>query len=217
MIKKIKKMIPLNNNLSGYTLSDSSHVLGKEQERTEVLVFGFWTFLMSDFILFGLMFATYVAMLKNTAMGPGPKDVFDLTSVFIQTMALLFSSITFGIATLGMRYQQKISRIITWLIITLCLGATFLFFEVSDFISMFSQNAGPSRSGFLSAFFGLVPLHGLHVTVGSLWLIVMIIQILVFGMVPMVQSRLLRLGIFWHFLDIVWVGIFSIVYLAGLL
>ena len=189
---------------------------GEAHEQAETLVFGFWVFLMSDLIIFGLMFATYITMLHGTAGGPGPKDIFSLQSAFIQTMLLLGSSLTFGIASLAMRHAHDRKHVIRWLAVTLLLGALFLFFELRDFNNMFAQGAMPSRSGYLSAFFGLVPLHGLHVAAGSLWIIVMIIQISVFGMIPMVKTRLLRLGLFWHFLDIIWIGIFSIVYLAGL-
>lgn len=191
---------------------------GEAHDQAETLVFGFWVFLMSDLIIFGLMFATYITMVNPIGMagGPGPKDVFDLTSVFVQTMILLASSLTFGVASLAMRHEQGRNRISLWLVITLALGLGFLFFEARDFASMISMDAGPSRSGFLSAFWGLVSLHGLHVSVGCIWIVVMLIQMRVFGMIPIVKTRLLRLGLFWHFLDLIWVGIFTIVYLAGL-
>lgn len=189
----------------------------KAHDRAELVVLGFWVFLMSDLIIFGLMFATYITMFQHTADGPDPKSVFDLNSVFVQTMALLLSSLTFGFSTVAMRHQQSKIKIFFWLCVTLALGIVFLTSEFRDFAQMFSQGASPTRSGFLSAFFGLVPLHGLHVTVGCLWIILMMVQMLVLGMIPVVKTRLLRLGLFWHFLDIIWVGIFSIVYLAGLL
>ncbi|MFX0545995.1 cytochrome c oxidase subunit 3 [Roseovarius sp. S1116L3] len=191
---------------------------GEAHEQAEVPLFGFWVFLMSDFIIFGLMFATYVTMLNPMSMagGPGPKDVFDLTSVLIQTLILLTSSLTYGMASLAMRHQIPQSKVAFWLIVTLILGLLFLAFELRDFAKMFAMDALPSRSGFLSAFFGLVPLHGLHVAAGCLWLVVMLVQMRMFGMIPAVKTRLLRLGLFWHFLDVIWVGIFSIVYLGGL-
>ncbi|TNE34398.1 MAG: cytochrome o ubiquinol oxidase subunit III [Alphaproteobacteria bacterium] len=182
----------------------------------EKIVFGFWVFLMSDLIIFGLMFATYVSMLSGTAGGPGPADVFNLKSAFIQTMILLTSSLTFGFGSLAMRHEHNPRALLGWLAVTLLLGIAFLYFEGRDFTDMFAKGATPMRSGFLSAFFGLVPLHGLHVASGCLWIILMMVQIGVFGMIPMVKTRILRLGLFWHFLDIVWIGIFSIVYLAGL-
>lgn len=189
---------------------------GEAHTQAEGVVFGFWVFLMSDLILFGLMFATYATMVSHTAGGPGPKDLFDLKSISIETLALLVSSFTFGMASLNLKHGDRRRPVVRWLVVTLLLGLVFLGLELHDFASMLDQGAGPWRSGFLSAFFGLVPLHGLHVATASVWLIVMLVQMSVFGLTPRVKTRLLRLGLFWHFLDIVWVGIFSIVYLAGL-
>lgn len=189
---------------------------GEAHTQAEDVVFGFWVFLMSDFILFGLMFATYVTMVGHTAGGPGPKALFDLKSISIETFALLVSSFTFGMASLNLKHGDRRRPVALWLLVTLALGLVFLGLELHDFSAMIEQGAGPWRSGFLSAFFGLVPLHGLHVASASLWLIVMLLQMSIFGLTPRVKTRLLRLGLFWHFLDIVWVGIFSIVYLAGL-
>ncbi len=182
----------------------------------EVAVFGFWVFLMSDLVLFGLLFATYVVMLGATAGGPGPKELFDLRSAGAETFVLLTSSFTFGMASLAMKYGHGKARLLLWLLVTLILGAIFLGLEVHDFITMFDKGGVPSRSGFLSAFFALVPTHGLHVSAGAIWIVIMMIQVIVFGVTTPVKTRLLRLGLFWHFLDIVWVGIFSVVYLAGL-
>lgn len=191
---------------------------GEAHDHAETLAFGFWVFLMSDLIIFGLMFATYVTMANpiGIAGGPGPKEAFDLTSIFAQTMILLVSSLTFGMASLAMRHEQGRERIAFWLVVTLGLGLTFLALELSDFAHMFEIGAVPQRSGFLSAFFGLVPLHGLHVAAGCLWLIIMLVQMQLFGMVSVVKTRIVRLGLFWHFLDLVWIGIFTIVYLGGL-
>lgn len=191
---------------------------GKDNEKAEPRIFGFWVFLMSDLIIFGLMFATYVTMNNELsyAGGPGPKDIFNLPSAFAQTMLLLISSLTFGFAGLAIRFRQSVARTNFWLIITLLLGLGFLMLELKDFIEMFEMNAGPSRSGYLSAFFGLVPLHGLHVTAGCVWIVIMLIQLQVFGLTSVTKIRVLCLGLFWHFLDIVWIGIFSIVYLGGL-
>jgi len=185
-------------------------------DAAEVVVFGFWVFLMSDLVLFGLLFATYVTMLGATAGGSGPKELFDLESAFIQTMALLTSSFTFGMASLALKYGRHKLRLLLWLAVSLIFGMIFLAFEVHDFVTMFNMGAVPSRSGFLSAFFALVPTHGLHVTAGSIWMVIMMIQVVIFGIDTRIKTRLLRLGLFWHFLDIVWVGIFSVVYLAGL-
>ena len=185
-------------------------------DAAERLVFGFWVFMMSDLIIFGLLFATYVTMIGATAGGPGPRDLFDIRSVLIETMALLTSSFTFGIATLSLKYVGDARKVVAWLVVTLALGIIFLDFEVHDFISMIGRGAGPSRSGYLSAFFALVPLHGLHVTAASLWLVVLVVQIFSYGLDTGVKTGLLRLGILWHFLDVIWVGIISVVYLGGL-
>ncbi|AUJ65586.1 cytochrome o ubiquinol oxidase subunit III (plasmid) [Aestuarium zhoushanense] len=185
-------------------------------DKAETLVFGFWVFLMSDLIIFGLMFANYITQLPGTAGGSGPKDLFTLGSAFTQTMILLASSVTFGMASLALKYERGKGALLGWLAVTLVLGAIFVGLELRDFSNMFSKGAYPSRSGFLSGFFGLVPLHGLHVVSGILWGLVLMVQIVTLGLTTQVKTRLLRLGLFWHFLDIIWIGIFSVVYLGGL-
>ncbi|HVS77590.1 MAG TPA: cytochrome c oxidase subunit 3 [Steroidobacteraceae bacterium] len=194
--------------------------LGPAHPETETksgeLLFGFWVFLMSDAIVFGLLFATYAAMLHARAGGPGPAKLYDIRSAFIETLALLSSSFTYGMASLALKYGRRQGPLLAWLAVTLCLGGLFLGLEVHDFLSMFRKAAGPDRSGFLSAFFALVPLHGLHVTSGIVWMIALIAQIRIHGVDRDVKLGLLRLGLFWHFLDIVWVAIFTVIYLGGL-
>lgn len=182
----------------------------------QTMVFGFWVFLMSDAILFGLVFATYVTSVHATAGGPGPHDLYNITSVFIETLLLLASSFTFGMASLAMKYKHSTPQLIGWLLVTLVLGAGFLGFEVHDFFTMITKGGVPERSGFLSAFFDLVPLHGLHVTCGSIWLICLIGQIARYGLDTRTKLGIMRLALFWHFLDIVWIAIFTVVYLGGL-
>lgn len=182
----------------------------------EELVFGFWVFLMSDAILFGVLFATYTTMMDATAGGPGPRELFDIRSAFGQTLLLLTSSFTFGMASLSLKYRSSRLHLLTWLGLTLVLGLSFLGMELHDFASMLDKGGVPSRSGFASAFFALVPLHGIHVLAGVIWMIAIGAQALRFGLDQDVKRGVLRLGLFWHFLDIVWVGIFSVVYLAGL-
>ncbi|MGH8290887.1 MAG: cytochrome c oxidase subunit 3 [Steroidobacteraceae bacterium] len=182
----------------------------------EELVFGFWVFLMSDAILFGMVFATYVSSVHATAGGPGPHDLYEIKSVFIETLLLLASSFTFGMASLALKYEHSKLRLIGWLVVTLILGLGFLGFEVHDFLSMIGKGGVPSRSGFLSGFFDLVPLHGLHVTCGCIWLICLVGQIARYGLDTRTKLGIMRLALFWHFLDIVWIAIFSVVYLAGL-
>ncbi|WP_170415815.1 cytochrome c oxidase subunit 3 [Ruegeria atlantica] len=183
---------------------------------SEVVTFGFWVFLMSDLVYFGLMFAIYITMIDAQAGGPGPAELFDLKSIFAQTLILLTSSLTVGLAMLALKYNLPRWRIVFWFCVTLVLGLCFLFLEIRDFMSMAEKGGIPQRSGFLSAFYGLVPLHGLHVTAGCIWLIVLGIQLRVFGLTDLLMSRVVRLALFWHFLDLIWIGIITIVYFGGL-
>ena len=178
--------------------------------------FGFWIYLMSDAVIFALLFATYASMSHNFAGGPGGRELFDLGNTFVETLLLLLSTLTCGFAMLATAKGRKMPAIF-WLGITFLLGISFVLMEVNEFHGMILRGAGPDRSGFLSAFFTLVGTHGLHVSVGLLWLLVMIAQITFKGLSPSVHSRLYRFSLFWHFLDLVWVNIFSIVYLLGVL
>jgi cytochrome o ubiquinol oxidase subunit 3 len=187
------------------------------REQAESAVFGFWVFLMSDAVIFALLFATYGAMLPGIAGGLTPAAVYKIGPAFIETMILLTSSFTFGMASIAMKHETGYGRLLAWMAVTLALGLAFLGMELHDFATMFGNGAYPTRSGFLSAFFALVPLHGLHVFFGSVWLVVMMVQVLVFGLDARVKINILRLGLFWHFLDIVWIAIFSVVYLQGLI
>ncbi len=185
--------------------------------RCEEMIFGFWVFMMSDAIVFGMLFAIYATSLHAQAGGPGPERLYDITSAFIETMLLLTSSFTFGMVSLSLKHSHSVRKIVLWLIVTMCLGLAFLGFEIHDFISMFDKGGGPTRDGFSSAFFALVPLHGLHVTTGIIWIFALLLQLAVYGIDKHVKLGLLRLGLFWHFLDIVWIAIFSVVYLGGLI
>jgi cytochrome o ubiquinol oxidase subunit 3 len=190
-----------------------------EQERPDVheqRAFGFWLYLMSDAIIFALLFATYAVMVPNSAGGPTGKTLFSLSNAFGETLLLLFSSVTFGFAILAMKSGKRVG-VLSWLLLTFALGLGFVGLEIREFHGMAQAGAGPDRSGFLSAFFTLVGTHGLHVTVGLIWILVMTSQVIIKGLSLPVTSRLSRLGLFWHFLDIVWVGIFSVVYLPGVL
>ena len=181
-------------------------------------LFGFWVFLMSDAVIFTLLFAIYVSMRHATAGGPEPHEIFTLRSTFVETLVLLLSSFSFGMASLSMKYHTaNKTRLLGWLLLTLLLGLAFLGLELHDFYTMAALGAVPQRSGFLSAFFALVPTHGIHVASACVWLIVMMIQIVVFGINSAVMTRIMRLAVFWHFLDIIWIGIFSVVYLQGLI
>ncbi|CUH44628.1 cytochrome c oxidase subunit 3 [Ruegeria atlantica] len=183
---------------------------------SEVVTFGFWVFLMSDLVYFGLMFAIYITMIDAQAGGPGPHELFDLKSIFAQTLILLTSSLTVGLAMLALKYNLPRWRIVFWFSVTLLLGLSFLVLEIRDFMAMAEKGGIPQRSGFLSAFYGLVPLHGLHVATGCLWLFVLGIQLRIFGLTDLLMSRVVRLALFWHFLDLIWIGIITIVYFGGL-
>lgn len=178
--------------------------------------FGFWLYIMSDLVLFAAIFATYAVLSHNYAGGPTGKDLFHLFPVFAETMLLLMSSATYGLAILAM-YGERNNSVVKWLAFTFLFGLGFIVMEVNEFHNLIIQGNGPERSGFLSAFFTLVGTHGAHVTCGLAWIAVMIYQLLAKGLAVPVQSRLIRLGIFWHFLDIVWVCVFTIVYLMGVL
>ena len=180
-------------------------------------VLGFWVFLMSDAVIFALLFATYGVMLSRTAGGPTPAAVYKIGPAFIETLILLTSSFTFGMASVTLNDAGPRRRLFGWMSVTLLLGAAFLGMELRDFGAMFSAGAYPTRSGYLSAFFALVPLHGLHVLVGAVWMVVMMVQLRVFGRDAQVMLNIRRLALFWHFLDIVWIAIFSVVYLQGLI
>jgi cytochrome o ubiquinol oxidase subunit 3 len=155
-------------------------------------------------------------MIPGTVGGPTGKDLFELDNAAIETALLLVSSMTFGFASLQVKAGNR-GAVLLWLAITFVLGAAFVFLEVREFAGMIAKGAGPDRSGFLSAFFTLVGTHGVHVTMGLIWIVVLGAQVALKGLTLPVASRLYRLGLFWHFLDIAWVGIFSIVYLPGLL
>ncbi len=177
---------------------------------------GFWLYLMSDLALFAAIFATYAVLGHNYAGGPTGRDLFHLPYAFGETMLLLFSSGTCGLAMLAM-HDGRQGRVFTWLAVTFLLGLGFIVMEVNEFVTMIVGGSGPSRSAFLSAFFTLVGTHGIHVAFGLIWIAVMAGQVVIKGLTTPVQSRLMRLGMFWHFLDIVWVAVFTVVYLMGVL
>jgi cytochrome o ubiquinol oxidase subunit 3 len=177
---------------------------------------GFWFYLMSDLVLFAAIFATYAVLAHNYAGGPAGKDLFHLPYTFAETMLLLFSSATFGLVMLAV-HKGKRDQVLAWLAVTFLLGLGFMAMEVNEFRIMIIGGSGPSRSAFLSAFFTLVGTHGTHVTVGLIWIAVMAGQVIIKGLTAPAQSRLMRLSMFWHFLDIVWVAVFSVVYLMGVI
>src|SRR5215472_13298565 len=179
-----------------------------------VVAYGFWIFLLSDFVLFSGLFAAHAVLSSNTAGGPTGPELFNLRNVFIETMCLLFSSYTCGIGALSAERGQPMLFLI-FAIFTFVLGAAFLFIEGTEFARMVQMGAGPSRSAFLSSFFTLVGTHGVHVASGLVALVYLVAQVIVHGLRPAVLRRLLCWSLFWHALDIVWVGVFTLVYLMG--
>ena len=176
--------------------------------------FGFWVFLISDIIMFSALFATYAVLSGNTAGGPTGAELFNLRNVFIETMCLLLSSYTCGIGVLSAE-RGRPTLFLVFAIFTFALGAAFLFIEATEFAGMVAKGAGPSRSAFLSSFFTLVGTHGVHVASGLVALVYLVAQVIVHGLQPAVLRRLLCWSLFWHALDIVWVGVFTLVYLMG--
>jgi cytochrome o ubiquinol oxidase subunit III len=179
-----------------------------------VVAYGFWIFILSDIIMFSALFAAYAVLRGNTAGGPSGAELFNIRNVFIETMCLLFSSYTCGLGALSAERRQP-GRFFIFAAFTFVLGAAFLFIEANEFARMVAIGAGPSRSGFLSAFFTLVGMHGVHVTSGLLALIYLSAQVVVQGLQAAVLRRLLCWSLFWHALDIVWVGVFTLVYLLS--
>jgi cytochrome o ubiquinol oxidase subunit III len=179
-------------------------------------VFGFWIYLMSDCLLFASLFAGYAVLSNNTAGGKSGKELFDLSYVAIETLLLLVSSITYGMAMMG-TLKRNSTKVLLWLAVTGLLGAGFIGMEIHEFRHLIEEGSGPGRSAFLSAFFSLVGTHGIHVSSGLLWLVVMMYQVWKKGVTETNRTRLMCLSLFWHFLDIVWICVFTVVYLMGAL
>ena len=195
---------------------DSSRFYVHEHHPENGTMLGFWLYLMSDCLIFACLFATYAVLGRNYAGGPTGADLFELPTVALNTAFLLFSSITYGFAMLEMQRGQ-LNRTIGWLAITGLFGAAFIGLEVTEFVHLIHEGAGPQRSGFLTAFFSLVGTHGLHVSFGIIWLVTLIAQVRKHGLSAENQRRLMCLSMFWHFLDVVWIGVFTFVYLMGVL
>jgi cytochrome o ubiquinol oxidase subunit 3 len=179
-----------------------------------VVGYGFWLFLLSDIIIFAALFAAYAVLSDATNGGPPGAALFDKRNVFVETGCLLASSVTCGFASLAVQSKDTLAAY-GWMVVTFLLGAAFLGLEGSEFASLVASGNGPSRSAFLSGFFTLVGTHGVHVTVGLCWLVVMMLQLGTLGFRPVVRQRFFCFGLFWHALDIVWIGVFTIVYLGA--
>ena len=188
----------------------------EHQEAGGSTLLGFWIYLMSDALIFATLFATYGVLSGSFAGGPTPRAIFELPLVAVNTALLLLSSITYGFAMIAMQ-EGKLGGVKFWLVATGLLGSGFVGIELHEFSSLIREGATPQTSAFLSAFFTLVATHGLHVTFGIIWLVVMLVQLHQRGLHPDNQRRLMCLSMFWHFLDIVWIGVFTFVYLLGVL
>jgi cytochrome o ubiquinol oxidase subunit 3 len=185
---------------------------GGPADKRIIVGYGFWIFILSDIIMFSALFAAYAVLSGRTAGGPTGKELFDLKNVAIETACLLFSSFTCGFVTVAAEHREKLNTYI-FAAITFALGAAFLGLELTEFAGMVAHEAGPDRSAFLSAFFTLVGMHGLHVTLGLIWLVVMMAQVATRGFRPTTLIRLHCFSLFWHALDIIWVALFTVVYL----
>jgi cytochrome o ubiquinol oxidase subunit 3 len=190
--------------------------LTEEHHPENSTMLGFWIYLMSDCLIFAVLFATHGVLGRSYAAGPSPADLFDLPLVAFNTAMLLLSSITYGFAMLQMERGAKMEALV-WLAITGLFGATFLAVELYELHHLILEGAGPTRSAFLSSFFTLVGTHGLHVTFGTVWLVTLMVQVSRYGLTPENRRRLMCLSMFWHFLDVIWIGVFSFVYLLGVL
>ncbi len=196
----------------GYRLA-LAHELHPHDKRV-IVGYGFWIWLISDIIMFSAFFATFAVLSENTAGGPSGRELFSVGTVAVETACLLLSSFTCGIAMIGAHARNR-SMYYAGMAVTFVLGVAFLGIEVHEFADLVEQGAGPTRSAFLSSFFALVGCHGLHVSAGVLWLLTMVAQVAAKGFREDIQRRLLCFSLFWHTLDIIWVALFSLVYLVG--
>jgi len=205
---------PARGHAHAHAAGLTEHLSHSESQRI-VVGYGFWIFLISDIILFAAFFATYAVLTDSTAGGPTGRDLFDMTLVAVETACLLTSSLFCGLAGIGA--QARNSRMFHGaMAVTFVLGAAFLAIELHEFADMIEKGAGPSRSAFLSAFFALIGCHGLHVFAGLLWLLTMMAQVVAKGYRDDIMRRMLCFALFWHTLDIIWVGLFSLVYLVSM-
>ena len=201
-------------NLTADAGMEPQFYLREEHHSQNGTLLGFWLYLMSDCLIFAALFATFGVLGRNYAAGPSGADLFELPVVAVNTGFLLFSSITYGFAMLAMqRNLQKAT--IGWLVVTALFGAAFVGLELTEFAHLIGEGATPQRSAFLSSFFTLVGTHGLHVTFGLIWMVTLMTQVGRHGLSVANRRRLMCLSMFWHFLDVVWIGVFSFVYLMG--
>lgn len=200
---------------STHTSDETEGLLEYSTEEGRLGIVGFWIFIAAEVALFGTLFASYLTLLQRTADGPGPSELFEMGPVLAETFILLTSSFTYGLAVFYMR-ARKVRPVIVMMIITLVLGAGFIGFEIYDFLDYAEKGATLSTSAFMSGFSLLVGTHGAHVTVGIFWIISILIQLFHFGLNGTTAKKVFIAGLYWHFLDVVWIFIFTTVYLTGL-
>lgn len=193
-----------------------THSPDPHQDTFSKTILGFWMYLMTDCILFGALFTTYAVLHNSTFGGPSSKDLFSLSTAFIETMILLFSTVACGFAMLS-AVQNKKNHVIAWFVVTFLLGASFIAMELHEFAQLVHEGNNWEKSAFLSSFFTLVGTHGMHVAFGLLWMLVMMVQVHFIGITVTTFRRLALFSMFWHFLDLVWIFIFTFVYLIGVI
>lgn len=193
------------------------HAHDHEHDHESLKTFGFWIFLITDCILFGSLFATYMVLHQNTNGGPTPEELFKMPGIIAETFILLTSSFTSGLAVLGM-HKGNMKQLIGWLAVTVLLGASFVGLELMEFINMVNhEGATISTSAFLSAFYALVGTHGLHVSVGLIWMVGLMLQLKRRGITAVTKRKVAVISLYWHFLDVVWIFVFTVVYLMGVM
>jgi cytochrome o ubiquinol oxidase subunit 3 len=216
MSETLERMIPVSSVAVQASASSTRFYFTEEHHPENGTLLGFWLYLMSDCLLFACLFATYGVLGRSYAGGPTGAELFELPLVAVNTSLLLLSSITYGFSMLAMQ-SGRLRGTLVWLVITGALGAGFIGVELHEFAHLIHEGAGPQRSAFLSAFFALVATHGLHVTFGLVWLVTLLVQLSRRGLISANRRRLMCLSMFWHFLDVVWIGVFTFVYLMGVL
>lgn len=202
--------LDLDNTLPSSVIAEHN---AKEDSKA---VLGFWVYLMTDCVLFASLFAVFAVLRHNTFGGPSGKDIFNMNIVLIETLSLLTSSFTCGLAFLALNKNHK-QKVLFWFTITFILGALFLFLELNEFHHLISIGDSWRRSGFLSSYFILVGTHGLHITIGLFWMLIVLLKVASRGLTRKSIRQLTMLSLFWHFLDIIWIFIFTIVYLMGVI
>jgi cytochrome o ubiquinol oxidase subunit 3 len=208
------EMTTTSTGALGADMSSRFYVREHHPENSTLL--GFWLYLMSDCLVFACLFVAYAVLGRSYAGGPSGAELFELPTVALNTAFLLLSSITYGFAMLTSQ-RKRVGGTLFWLAVTGLFGAAFITLELTEFAHLIHEGAGPQRSGFLTSFFALVGTHGLHVTFGIVWLVTLMSQLMRHGLTPENRRRLMCLSMFWHFLDVIWIGVFTFVYLMGVL